>query len=142
MIRKLEKADLDRVCEIWLAGNTEAHSFISKQYWLDNLDAVREMLPQSEVYLYEDEDCHEIQGFIGLHENYIEGIFVRSEARSRGIGRQLLDFAKTIRNPLTLQVYQKNTRAMEFYRREKFRLQCEKIDENTKEREYLMIWEP
>lgn len=52
------------------------------------------MLSQAEVYVYEDNSS--IQGFIGLEHNYISGIFVRHELQSRNIGKQLLDFAKTI----------------------------------------------
>lgn len=54
-----------------------------------NFDAVKEMLIQAEVYIYEDESG--IQGFIGLNGDHIEGIFVRRKVQSTGIGRQLLD---------------------------------------------------
>lgn len=34
MIRKLQKADTERVMEIWLNGNADAHPFIPKDYIL------------------------------------------------------------------------------------------------------------
>ncbi|MCC8016449.1 MAG: hypothetical protein LIO43_03550 [Clostridiales bacterium] len=37
MIRKFEKEDLKAVSEIWLSSNTQAHSFIPKAYWKNNL---------------------------------------------------------------------------------------------------------
>ena len=53
------------------------------------------MLPEAEVYVYEKDD--DIRGFIGMMENYIAGIFVDEKFRSCGIGRELLDYAKSVK---------------------------------------------
>lgn len=141
MIRKLQEADIDRVAEIWLDTNIKAHSFISKNYWEDNFEAVKEKFLQAEVYVYQDKNDGKIQGFVGMSDNYIAGIFVWSDAQSGGIGKQLLNYVKSIKKQLTLHVYQKNIRAVKFYQNENFKIQCEKTDENTGEKEYFMIWE-
>lgn len=125
--------------DIWLNANLEAHSFIAAEYWQDNLAAVRQALPQAEVYVYQHENV--IQGFIGLDADYIAGIFVDRQARSQGIGKQLLDFVKNKRQTLTLQVYQENTRAVQFYQRENFQIITSRIDENTGARELKMLWQ-
>lgn len=137
-MRRLKRTDIDCVADIWLDTNIKAHNFIPRQYWLDNFEAVKDMLIQAEIYVYED--AGEIQGFIGLSGDYIAGIFVRSKAQSGGIGKQLLDFVKGIKNRLTLNVYQKNIRAVSFYQREEFQIRFEDIDENTGEKEYFMEW--
>ena len=36
MIRRMQRADIDRVADIWLDTNIRAHNFISKQYWQNN----------------------------------------------------------------------------------------------------------
>ena len=41
---------------------------------------------------------------------------------------------------LQLNVYQKNTKAISFYQREEFIIQCEGLDEATGEKEYTMLW--
>ena len=38
-----------------------------------NYELVKEMMSQAEVYVYEDDKM--IQGFVGLSNEYIEGIF-------------------------------------------------------------------
>lgn len=48
-IRKLQKSDIDRVADIWLNANLNAHYFIPSQYWNDNFEPVKDMLPQAEV---------------------------------------------------------------------------------------------
>lgn len=139
MIRIMQAADLTAVAEIWLDTNLSAHNFIPAGYWQDHFEQVKQMLPLAEVYLYEEQG--EIQGFIGLSGSYIAGIFVCGQAQSRGIGRKLLDYAKAGKNRLELRVYQKNARAIAFYRREQFEIQSECLDGETGEKEYLMAWE-
>ena len=138
MIRALQKADINRVAEIWLDTNRKAHAFIPASYWERNFASVKEMLPQAEVYVYETESG--IQGFLGLNGEYIEGLFVSEQAQSRGIGKCLLDCAKDRKSALRLNVYQKNVRAIRFYRREGFQIRCEGLDADTGEPDYEMLW--
>ena len=140
MIRRMQKTDIDIVSVIWLDANKDAHDFIPAEYWESNFLPVKEMLFQAEVYVYIDECKNEIEGFIGLEETYIAGIFVRKEARSEGIGKALLDFIKEKKQELTLNVYQKNVRAVRFYERQGFQIIDRSIDKNTAEKEYLMRW--
>ena len=140
MIRKFENLDLDAVMQIWLHGNLDAHAFIPASFWEAHFEMVRDMLPQAELYVHENEAPRQIDGFIGLTENHIEGIFVAKAARSKGIGKALLDYVKSRKPCLTLSVYQKNQRALAFYRREQFTVQSEGIDEDTSEAEIQMLW--
>ena len=105
MIRKLHKDDLEKAARIWLEVNTETHYFIREAYWREQLDAVKEILPRSEVYVYEKKD-------------YIKGI----------------------KRDLSLHVYQKNQRAVDFYQRENFTVESETVDENTGAQEFVMVW--
>ena len=138
MIRKMQNIDINRVADIWLKTNLKAHYFIPEQYWKSNYELVKEMMSQAEVYVYEDDKM--IQGFAGLNDEYIEGIFVAEEMQSCGIGKLLLDYIKDKKVRLQLNVYQKNTRAISFYQREGFIIQCEGLDEVTGEKEYTMLW--
>ena len=126
--------------QIWLNANLDAHAFIPASYWTDHFEMVRDMLPQAELYVHESEDTQQIDGFIGLMENHIEGIFVAEPARSQGIGKALLEYAKSRKPCLTLNVYQKNQRALAFYRREQFIVQSAGIDEDTNEADIQMLW--
>ena len=71
----------------------------------------------------------------------IHGIFVSDEMQSCGIGKLLLDYIKNKKVRLRLNVYQKNTRALSFYQREEFNIQCEGFDGATGEKEYPMLWQ-
>ena len=126
--------------QIWLDTNIKAHNFIPKEYWIGNYAMVKDILPRAEIYVYEDDKLNQIDGFIGLTDDYIEGIFVRDDVQSRGIGKQLLNYAKEIKSSMSLSVYQKNTRAIFFYQREQFVIQSENIDDSTNEKELIMTW--
>ena len=105
MIRKMKPEDLEQVAQIWLKSNLEAHDFIPGQYWEENFQAVKEMLPLAEVYVWEDSG--EVRGFAGLNGDFIEGIFVSSACRGAGIGKALMDWLKQDRERLCLKVYEK-----------------------------------
>ena len=53
-------------------------------------------------------------GFVGINDDYIDGIFVSDEMQSCGIGKLLLDYIKGKKVSLRLNVYQKNARAISF----------------------------
>ena len=54
--------------------------------------------------------------------------------------RAVLDFVKTKKTELHLNVYQKNMRAIRFYQREGFKILREGMDEATGEKDYEMTW--
>ena len=104
-------------------SNIKAHKFISKEYWKNNYNYVKEILPNAEIYVYVLKE--NIVGFIGINENYIEGIFIDTNNH---------------RDNLTLSVYKKNINAINFYKKNDFIITSENIDKDTAEIEYTMTW--
>ncbi|WP_277408292.1 GNAT family N-acetyltransferase [Lacrimispora xylanisolvens] len=97
-----------------------------------------EILPNASVSVFEENGS--IEGFIGLMNNYIAGIFISKDKQSRGIGRQLLHHVKENHNELSLKVYEKNQRAVNFYLREGFLVTEKQEDRENGEVEYEMVW--
>ncbi len=139
MIRKFEIDDLQEVMRIWLESKIKAHHFINESYWKENYETVKEILPNATIFVYENNE--KIEGFVGLTDNYIAGIFVENEKQSKGIGKDLLDYVKEKYPSLSLKVYKNNIRAVQFYQRENFVVKEEQLDRNTNEVEYVMDWE-
>lgn len=131
MIRLFEFQDLDKIMDIWLQGNLEAHSFIDAEYWKKNFDSVKSVLPNAEVYVYEEDG--EILGFIGMDAEYIAGIFVAAGHKGQGIGHQLIETVKK-KKRLSLHVFDKNTGAMAFYLKEGFTVRERMTEKDTGER--------
>ena len=137
MIRLFEFRDLDKIMEIWLQGNLEAHSFISEEYWKKNFDSVKSVLPNAEVYVYEE--GKDILGFIGMDAEYIAGIFVAAGYKGRKIGHQLIETVKK-KKRLSLHVFEKNKAAMAFYEAEGFKVRERMTEKETGEKECLMVY--
>ena len=136
MVRKFKNEDLDKVLDIWLNVNINAHSFIDKNYYINNFNYVKEALPSANIFVYEENN--EILGFIGLNDSYIEGIFVKENSQNKGIGVILINYIKNLYNNLTLKVYKKNIKAINFYKKQNFIVLKENLDEDTSEIEYIM----
>ena len=139
MITKFKIEQLDELMKIWLETNVDAHSFIPKEYWIDKAPLVRKLLPSSDIYVFKE--CNTIKGFIGVIENgYIAGIFIKKEYQREGIGNKLIDYIKSKYENITLDVYNKNEKALNFYYKNNFKVLDSKIDEETKELEYTLFY--
>lgn len=114
------------------------HFFIEADYWEKIMIWSRKLIPESEVFVAEENE--EFQGFIGLADTYIAGIFVKLMEQPKGIGIELLRTVMKLKNHLKLNVYKKNMRVVVFYQYREFKIVNQKIDENTSEEEYTMKW--
>lgn len=137
MIRKMKDLELEKVSQIWLDSNLEAHDFIDKNFWLDNYPMVKEQFKTAEIYVDAES---EIKGFVGLQSDYIAGIFVEKSYRNQGIGKKLINFLKKNHQELSLDVYDKNIRAKQFYERNGFEVSIQSIERETGEKESRLVW--
>jgi putative acetyltransferase len=115
-IRPYDVADLDRVVTIWLESwrSTGIHAPVT---W----EELRTRFPQElakgwEVHVAEESGV--IVGFLALHGDTLEQLFITPERQSRGIGKGLLDFVKARRPGGFRLTTALDSRAGHFYRRE------------------------
>lgn len=137
-IRKANKEDINRVMNIWLQANLEAHNFVDPNYWKDNFAVVKQEIQSADIFVVEVKN--EIVGFAGLKEDYLAGIFFDQKVRHQGLGTELLNYLKQRYPQLILDVYQKNLAAINFYRKNGFKIIQEKEYQNQNLNEYQMMW--
>ena len=140
MIRLAEQQDLDRIMEIWLEGNLQAHDFVDPAYWTGCFQEVRDAIAQADVWVWDENG--RVEAFAGVVEHYLAGLFVSGAQRGKGIGGLLLEHIKEQRFPLTLHVYSRNAGAVQFYERHGFGTVSEYIDLETGQPEREMIFPP
>jgi putative acetyltransferase len=130
MIRTYRDTDLDDVVTIWYEASKIAHSFISEETLAVHKDAViHTYIPMAKTWVAEEYGT--IVGFISLLENMVGGLFVSPKSQGKGYGTQLIEYARTIRGNLLVEVYKENLKARKFYEKCGFVLIGERLDENT-----------
>ena len=137
-IRKANEANINRVMDIWLRANLEAHNFVDPNYWKNNFAMVKQEIQSADVFVVEIKN--EIVGFAGLKEDYLAGIFFDQKVRHQGLGTELLNYLKHRYPQLILDVYQKNRAAVNFYQKNGFKIIQEKEYQNQNLNEYQMMW--
>lgn len=138
MIRSLENKDIDKVMDIWLKSTIKAHDFISKEYWENNYNDVKNIyIPMANTFLYEDEE--KIKGFISIINNeFIGALFVDIDYQGNGIGKALINYAMEKYKKLNLAVYKDNKKSVEFYLKNGFTIIKEQLNDDCGCIEYIM----
>lgn len=140
-IRPATDTDIPQLVEVWERGSLIAHDFIPATYWRGQREAMAEQyLPAAETYVIVASDGERPAGFLSLMDSRVAALFIEPEAQGRGLGRELLRHAMSLRDSLDLQVYQKNESAIKFYKRQGFVVTDSCTDPNTGEAEYVMAW--
>lgn len=140
LIRNYRETDLDDMVRIWYAASVTAHSFVPASLWALQKSAMKEeYLPRAENLVFESEG--NIAGFISLVGNRVCALFVVPEMQGKGIGKALMEYAKSLKGKLFLRVYKENEGALRFYKKCGFEAVGEELDEFTGCVQILMGWE-
>lgn len=129
---------LDRLMNIWLNANLEAHAFVAPEYWRQAEPAVRAALPAAELTVATV--CGTIAGFAGVQDDYVAGLFVDRQYRNQGIGGHIIRALQDKHEKLILDVYERNAGAVRFYERVGFKVTAQSTDPDTAQAEYQMTW--
>ncbi|OEH84668.1 hypothetical protein BHU72_08575 [Desulfuribacillus stibiiarsenatis] len=132
-IKKFEQKYTKDIIDVWYRSTTKGQSFISEEFWQKHKATVQDVyLPQAETWLIVNEE-DQCLGFISLLGNFIGGLFVSPEFQGRGIGMNLISHVNQLKGELSVDVYRKNMKAREFYKKCGFNDIKEEIQEETGE---------
>jgi putative acetyltransferase len=114
-IRQLQPGDHDVLIEIWLSAIRATHHFLTESD-IQNLHALVQQgaLAGLEIWVLCDSEAKPI-GFMGLADSKVEALFLRPKYHRCGGGRQLLQHARELKGPLTVDVNEQNPAAIRFY---------------------------
>ncbi|WAC43571.1 acetyltransferase [Pseudomonas sp. SL4(2022)] len=115
IIRQATNADHPRLLNIWLRSVRATHHFLQESDIEALLPQLRDVyLPAVELWVVVDTEDSPL-GFIGLNEHHVEMLFIEPDLRGKGIGRTLLDHARSSRNQMSVDVNEQNPEAVGFY---------------------------
>ena len=130
MIRPYKDTDLGELLEAWYSASLLGHPFLDEAFFQRERNRIREVdLPNAETWVFEQDGV--VVGFIALIGNEVGAIFVDSNYQGRGIGRELMDHARSIRDFLELLVFKDNKVGRHFYERYGFHQVGEELHEET-----------
>jgi putative acetyltransferase len=113
-IRRFRGSDLDRLLDLWERASRLAHPFLDDDFLRRERRTIADVfMPKSETWVYVREGA--AVGFISLLGNEIGGLFVDPSAQRQGIGRALVDHARSLRGELEVEVFAANRIGRGFY---------------------------
>lgn len=130
MIRPYRPEDLEALLDVWYEASLIAHPFLDEAFLQKERIKIRDVYtPMTETWVYEEEG--HVVGFISLIEIEVGAIFVYPSHQGKGIGRALMDKARSIRPTLELDVFKANPIGRAFYERYGFVFVREGLHEET-----------
>ena len=100
--------------EVWHEASVIAHHFMDEEFFAVKRNAIEnEYLPVVETWVYELDG--KVVGFISLLGHVVGAIFVHPGMQRNGIGRSLMDHARSLYGPLELEVFKANLIGRAFY---------------------------
>lgn len=130
MIRSYEPKDLNELLEAWYSASQVAHPFLNEAFFEQERKNIATLyLPSVETWVFERDGV--VIGFISLLGNEVGGLFVGAACHGQGVGRALMDHARSRREVLELEVFEANQVGRRFYERYGFRQVGENVHEET-----------
>ena len=114
-IRPATAADRDALLAIWKDSVRATHRFLTEADVEALTPEVRDIaLVALELWVLEG-DAGQPVGFMGLDGTKLEALFLAPSHFGRGGGQQLVEHARRLKGPLTVDVNEQNPAAVGFY---------------------------
>jgi putative acetyltransferase len=110
------RKDYAKLIAVWESSVRATHHFLSEKdiityRWL----ILNEYFDQVRLYAVKVEE--EVMGFIGINKKSIQMLFIHPDARGKGLGQRLIDFAKQKHHVYMVDVNEQNEQAVGFYQK-------------------------
>jgi putative acetyltransferase len=114
LIEPAGKKEYEKLITVWESSVRATHHFLSENDIMTYRSLIlTEYFDQVRLYAVKFEK--KVMGFIGINEKSIQMLFIHPEARGKGLGKTLIDFAKDKHDVNTVDVNEQNEQAVGFY---------------------------
>ena len=115
MIVPAKPSDYKEITDVWQASVKATHHFLPFDFTENLREQVETVyLPMVQLYCAKNENG-KILGFLGVTDQKIEMLFLDPDARGKGIGKQLTEFAIQTLKANAVDVNEQNEQAVGFY---------------------------
>lgn len=109
-------SDYIKIIKVWEASVRATHHFLTEEDIRDYKSLIfNEYLHQVDLYCIANDG--QIIAFMGLNEDMIQMLFVHPDARGKGFGKKLIQYAIEEKNATKVDVNEQNEQAVGFYER-------------------------
>jgi len=116
LILKAQSEDYAKLIQLWEESVRATHQFLSEKDIADYKLLIYDYYFDTQN-LYYILAKNQIQGFIGLNDDFIQMLFVRPDLIGQGIGKTLINFAVKEHDAKTVDVNEQNVNAVGFYQK-------------------------
>ena len=121
-IQKIEKIDHSTLIGIWEASVRATHDFLSENDIVELKPLILEHYFDAVDLRCAKDDGGEVLGFCGVAEGNIEMLFIAPEARGKGVGALLCNYAIKNQRATKVDVNEQNPQAIGFYQHMGFKI--------------------
>ncbi|MGS2739582.1 GNAT family N-acetyltransferase [Sinomicrobium sp. M5D2P17] len=115
-IHIVEEQDFDEIVEVWEASVRATHDFVKEEDITFFRPLIRDTyLKMMDVKCIRNEE-QDIVAFLGVSGPNIEMLFIHPEARGKGLGKRLLQYAVAEMHTDKVDVNEDNVQAVGFYK--------------------------
>ena len=130
MIRRLRDEEVDDLIDVWLSSTIPGQSFLPEEQWRAMEGDVRDqLLPIADTWVVEEDG--KLVAFMSVIDDLIGELFTHPDHQGRGHGRALLERTRLRRDPVFVEVFEANERAIGFYRSSGFVDHEARVDEES-----------
>ncbi|HEX4957126.1 MAG TPA: acetyltransferase [Lacibacter sp.] len=117
------KEEFPELLELWEASVRATHHFLKEEdlLFFKAIIKEKELFAHVQLTVARDEQ-NTILGFMGVSEGNLEMLFLHPDARGKGLGKQLTQFAIEKQQVTQVDVNEQNTAALAFYERMGFKV--------------------
>lgn len=113
-ISPLSNVDYQEMITVWEASVRATHDFLPEARILELKPLILDQYFDA-VQLFGVKEDGKLLGFLGTHDTDIEMLFIRPDARGKGVGKALLLHAVEKLNCTKVDVNEQNQQAADFY---------------------------
>ena len=118
MIDKVQEKDYPEIVTVWEASVRATHHFVLDEDIRFYKDLISyKYLKQANLLCIRDDENGRIQGFLGVHEDYVDMLFIHPDYFGKGVGTRLLKHALENLGATKVSVNEQNEKALHFYKK-------------------------
>ncbi|HYF01846.1 MAG TPA: GNAT family N-acetyltransferase, partial [Patescibacteria group bacterium] len=113
-----QEKDYPEIVTVWEASVRATHHFVLDEDIRFYKDLISyKYLKQANLLCIRDDENGRIQGFLGVHEDYVDMLFIHPDYFGKGVGTRLLKHALENLGATKVSVNEQNEKALHFYKK-------------------------